>query len=399
MSFSLTTSTRAVSVLSAPTPPGIGPGRYETARATIALPRPSDSALGSSAFAAGTAGAGAGIPNTAGDVPGPGTHRPEVYGTFGARGLQCCAPRTTTLQILRKPLAKSREEVRERGTAPSIPMGTRSSFGYEEDEEGRLTRVRDPPKVIPSRRVGPGCYTPCTTMCSSSRAPRTFDFGRRSGRVHGQWSDGEGGAAAAGMTTPQAPGWHDGSSFNPLPSQQLPSSSFAPDPLLRRSASEAPPRMAAVRPTSRPRSGSRPASREAHTPDVASLRQGAVPSTTAPMHLAPERAHVMHNEMTLSSDVGGGAGAVHTNRHSRGRTRVRAVLVASTGVPGSRGEHSSAPAPHVRFHPTPPSQPLPRASHAAPSRAPPDRARRMIARAAPISRAASFSPHLARLAL
>ena len=56
--------------------------------------------------------------------PGPGAHRPEAYGALGARPIS--APRSATLETLRKPYVNSRLEVRARGTPPSIPAGTRT---------------------------------------------------------------------------------------------------------------------------------------------------------------------------------------------------------------------------------------------------------------------------------
>jgi len=114
---------------------------------------------------------------------------------------------------------RARAEVKKRGTPPSIPQGARSTFAYEEDAEGRLKRVIDEPGPAPGSLVGPGRYSPS----GLSSGPRV-DFKSGSGRNL---------PVAPGRPPtllPGAPGWHDGLTSNPLPPQDLPSSSFALPP-------------------------------------------------------------------------------------------------------------------------------------------------------------------------
>ena len=150
-----------------PTPPSVGPGIYANAPNTIAIGRPGDSTAGSSAFVRGVPGAGASFAIKPPNVPGPGAHRPEVYGAIGFRST--VAPFVATRRNQRKPALQARAEVRQRGTPPSIPIGARTTFAYEEDHAGQLKRVQDAPRARPEHVVGPGRYSPSILTLSSTQ--------------------------------------------------------------------------------------------------------------------------------------------------------------------------------------------------------------------------------------
>ena len=99
MSFGATTSSRSAGHFFGPTPPGVGPGRYE-APPSLRGEKPGDSTLGSSVFVPGVPGAGAALPGPRRGVPGPGTHRPELCGAIGYSTKP--PPRVSTLAAVRK---------------------------------------------------------------------------------------------------------------------------------------------------------------------------------------------------------------------------------------------------------------------------------------------------------
>lgn len=101
MSFGASSASRSASHLPGPTPPGVGPGRYEFhSHSSLGGARHGDSALGSSVFVRGVPGAGAALPGPRQGVPGPGAHRPEVYGAIGYSAKQ--PPRVSTMTAVRK---------------------------------------------------------------------------------------------------------------------------------------------------------------------------------------------------------------------------------------------------------------------------------------------------------
>jgi hypothetical protein len=101
MSFGATTASRSASNLPGPTPPSVGPGRYEFhLQSSLGGARHGDSALGSSVFVPGVPGAGAALPGPRRGVPGPGAHRPEVYGALGYSVKP--PPRVSTMTAVRR---------------------------------------------------------------------------------------------------------------------------------------------------------------------------------------------------------------------------------------------------------------------------------------------------------
>jgi hypothetical protein len=252
---------------------------------------------------------------------------------------------------------RARAEVKKRGTPPSIPQGARSTFAYEEDAEGRLKRVIDEPGPAPGSLVGPGRYSPS----GLSSGPRV-DFKSGSGRNL---------PVAPGRPPtllPGAPGWHDGLTSNPLPPQDLPSSSFAlpPDALSFLAAATSD---HAEADRGGGGSGGGRASGDgggggscrsarpggSQSAGVRGRAGGAVRGSAS----SPNLIERLSCQPPTAGEVEGGyadAGAAtahsptdqpiaqslvstmpHGFRHSRGRTRERAVLAPSTGVPGANG--------------------------------------------------------------
>ena len=293
------------------------PGRYDTPLSVLAVDRPGDSVVGGSAFAGPDRGL---TTKKSNHIPGPGAHRPEAYGGILWRPIS--APYVQTQAKLRAPFVKTRNEVRARGTPPSIPLGTGTSFAFEEDDAGELKPVEKDEDVPLAARIGPFAYTPHADKSSAMRNARRVDFGRGTGRHVRPVGFG---SSAPSALQPNAPGWHDGTSANPLPSQPAPSSSFSdPDgatpgayPAMIRQSQSAHNRWAATG-TGNQRScgGARPSS--------------------SPNPFGGGVVGAMETQRSAGVAVAS-PDQPHLNRHSRGRTRARGVLVATTGVPGSKG--------------------------------------------------------------
>jgi hypothetical protein len=309
------------------TPVRAQPGRYETPISAVTKNRSGDSTAGSAAFVGVHRVLSLTGPQDL-STPGPGTHRPEEYGAIGARPVS--APRVATLAALRKPVVTARLEVRTRGTPPSIPPATCTSFSYEEDETGAVRPIRKPAGVPPAQRVGPGLYSPQLTNLSKARTAQSVDFASGSGRAYPAATAGHGAGVPPALTD-YAPDWHDGATSNPLPAHGSPSSSFAV------------PSHGAVHgaPPSPSGSPSRGTCRSSHTAESEGGGAG-VFLPTGGQHASRDRVQYVTQRAAGGPATSHGAGASasdasHANRHSRGRARGRAVLVASVGVADARG--------------------------------------------------------------
>ena len=367
MSFGATkTASRPDARLLGQTPPGLGPGKYETNKSGFGHRRPGDSTAGSSVFAASkkkVAKEGSRLL-----TPGPMAYSPETYGAIGSRPIS--APRIAMGIAVRKPVENARREVRSRGTPPSIPPRGASSFAYEEDEFGRLKPIDNGPVIEPSYRVGPGLYTPLPNhlMISNHINFGNVDFSRSTGRE--RRSAQEGGPP---QLMPSAPGWHAGESANPLPMQGLPSMAFAVPTggdygLLPSNRSSPAPK--GISPHSKRGSSAGGSSGMDLVRGSPSTMRGAGPDGKLGLPLSTSHPNIVTEHSPGGTPSGGAGGGIemyedgfrvcnpavsfgvtqrsaghslpsedapHMNRHSRGRTRVRGALVSSTGVPNGNG--------------------------------------------------------------
>lgn len=332
------------------TPPGVGPGRYEQPSFKVEA-RSGESVAGFSAFLGPERACNK---KTVTSALGPGSHRPELY-TAMVRPQSQPPPRIATAKAVRRPMLAAREEIRQRGTTPSIRAQTATGFIYEETPDGQLRPIdgapntRQPPPELPS----PFSYSPLDTRIAL--AARHVDFSRSAGRT----------SRLSGTGGPPdlmegAPDWHDGTNANPLPSRDLPSAAFgAPPPSryqhvdhLQRQVVSAPlphgsptgeaggtaePSLAGG--TADPNLAGGTADPAVHT-GTSSSRV----STPAGASIAVASSTPASEDWGAEGDGGSAKGAqvpsgslFHTNRHSRGRTNIRGRLVATTGVQDGHG--------------------------------------------------------------
>ena len=218
--FGNSTSSRSASAMVRSTPPGVGPGRYEQPSFKVEA-RSGESVAGFSAFLGPERACNK---KTVTSALGPGSHRPELY-TAMVRPQSQPPPRIATAKAVRRPMLAAREEIRQRGTTPSIRAQTATGFIYEETPDGQLRPIdgapntRQPPPELPS----PFSYSPLDTRIAL--AARHVDFSRSAGRT----------SRLSGTGGPPdlmegAPDWHDGTNANPLPNRDLPSAAFGAPP-------------------------------------------------------------------------------------------------------------------------------------------------------------------------
>lgn len=348
--FGNSTSSRSASAMVRSTPPGVGPGRYEQPSFKVEA-RSGESVAGFSAFLGPERACNK---KTVTSALGPGSHRPELY-TAMVRPQSQPPPRIATAKAVRRPMLAAREEIRQRGTTPSIRAQTATGFIYEETPDGQLRPIdgapntRQPPPELPS----PFSYSPLDTRIAL--AARHVDFSRSAGRT----------SKLSGTGGPPdlmegAPDWHDGTNANPLPNRDLPSAAFgAPPPSryqhvdhLQRQVVSAPlphgsptgeaggtadPNLEGG--TADPNLEGGTADQWVHT-DTSSSRV----STPAGAPIAMATSTPASEDWGAEGDGGSAKGAqvpsgslFHTNRHSRGRTNIRGRLVATTGVPDGHG--------------------------------------------------------------
>ena len=207
--FGNSTSSRSASAMVRSTPPGVGPGRYEQPSFKVEA-RSGESVAGFSAFLGPERACNK---KTITSALGPGSHRPELY-TAMVRPQSQPPPRIATAKAVRRPMLAAREEIRQRGTTPSIRAQTATGFIYEETPDGQLRPIdgapntRQPPPELPS----PFSYSPLDTRIAL--AARHVDFSRSAGRT----------SKLSGTGGPPdlmegAPDWHDGTNANPLPNR------------------------------------------------------------------------------------------------------------------------------------------------------------------------------------
>lgn len=354
--FGNSTSSRSASAMVRSTPPGVGPGRYEQPSFKVEA-RSGESVAGFSAFLGPERACNK---KTVTSALGPGSHRPELY-TAMVRPQSQPPPRIATAKAVRRPMLAAREEIRQRGTTPSIRAQTATGFIYEETPDGQLRPIdgapntRQPPPELPS----PFSYSPLDTRIAL--AARHVDFSRSAGRT----------SKLSGTGGPPdlmegAPDWHDGTNANPLPSRDLPSAAFgAPPPSryqhvdhLQRQVVSAP--LPHGSPTGEAGGTAEPSlAGGTADPNLAGgTADPAVHTGTSSSRVStPAGASIAVASSTPASEdwgaEGGGGSAksaqvpsgglfhsgnlFHTNRHSRGRTNIRGRLVATTGVQDGHG--------------------------------------------------------------
>ena len=163
--FGASTAARSMSANMLMTPPGVGPGRYEQDHFKIEA-KPGESVAGYSAFLGAERACNKKIIARG---PGPGSHRPETY-TDMCRPRSHDAPMVETARRVRKPYLEAREEVRRRGTTPSIAAHTATAFSYEETDDGRLRPVDGAPNAVrPEPELpSPFSYTPVGLLLMAS---------------------------------------------------------------------------------------------------------------------------------------------------------------------------------------------------------------------------------------
>ena len=355
--FGNSTSSRSASAMVRSTPPGVGPGRYEQPSFKVEA-RSGESVAGFSAFLGPERACNK---KTVTSALGPGSHRPELY-TAMVRPQSQPPPRIATAKAVRRPMLAAREEIRQRGTTPSIRAQTATGFIYEETPDGQLRPIdgapntRQPPPELPS----PFSYSPLDTRIAL--AARHVDFSRSAGRT--SKLSGTGGPPEL---KEGAPDWHDGTNANPLPNRDLPSAAFgAPPPsryphvdhLQRQTVSASLPHGS---PTGETGGTAGPCLAGGTTdPNLAGGTADPNLATSASRVSTPGGVPMaMATSTPTSEDWGteGGGGAAmgaeapsvsvnakgaevslfHTNRHSRGRTNIRGRLVATTGVQDGHG--------------------------------------------------------------